>query len=232
MKLLFDCTELSYFNDASGHRAGVFNVALNLFKELEAKGVDFSFYCDYRRYYFMKDIKEFSHVELLAENSLMNKFWGLLLYKTRNLPLRIKYAILILSRYYDKYFYKSNLKNRQNLKHFDAYFSPFTPPSREIQESNMKKFRMLHDIIPILEKGMPKSPKDWHYKIYNTINKDDYYLTNSECTRKDVLKYFPFVKEENIKISLDDHLGEKLLQIYPEMIPLMLYYYKAAVIHY
>lgn len=32
-----------------------------------------------------------------------------------------------------------------------------------------------------------------------------------------------------MKISLDDHLGEKLLQIYPEMIP---HYYKAAVIHY
>ena len=35
MKLLFDCTELSYYQEYSGHRAGVFNVALNLFKELK-----------------------------------------------------------------------------------------------------------------------------------------------------------------------------------------------------
>ena len=33
------------------------------------------------------------------------------------------------------------------------------------------------------------------------------------------------------KISLDDHLGEEPLQIYPAMVPLVLYYYKAAVIH-
>ena len=61
---------------------------------------------------------------------------------------------------------------------------------------------MLHDIIPILEKGMPKNTKDWHYKVYNTINDKDFYFANSECTREDVLKYFPFIKPENIKTTL------------------------------
>lgn len=199
--MLFDCTDLSYYYDNNGHRAGIFNVALNIYNELKKENVDLTFVCDYRRYYFMKEIKEFADVKLLEEYSLINKIVGKLIYLTRNCPIRLRYAILILARFYDTFFYKKNTKNENLLEGFDAYFSPFTPPSREIQDAKIKKFRMIHDTIPIIENGYPKSPKDWHYKIYNTINKDDYYLTNSECTRKDVLKYFPFVKEENIKTT-------------------------------
>ena len=61
---------------------------------------------------------------------------------------------------------------------------------------------MIHDIIPILETGkIPTNRRLWSYRIYNTINKDDFYVTNSECTRKDVLNYFD-IKEENIKTTL------------------------------
>ena len=41
---------------------------------------------------------------------------------------------------------------------------------------------MIHDIIPIIEKGMPKSAKDWYYKIYTSINNNDFYFVNSEYT--------------------------------------------------
>ena len=61
---------------------------------------------------------------------------------------------------------------------------------------------MIHDVIPIIEKGYPKSPKDWHYKIYTTINNNDYYFTNSEYTKKDLLKYFPSLEENHIKTTL------------------------------
>ena len=61
---------------------------------------------------------------------------------------------------------------------------------------------MIHDIIPILEAGkVPTNKRLWCYRIYNTINKNDFYVTNSECTRKDVLKYFN-LNEENIKTTL------------------------------
>lgn len=202
MKLLFDCTELSYFNENSGHRAGVFYVALNLFRELKKQGIDITFVCDFKRYYFMKDIGEFKDIQLLKEHSLLNKVIAKILYLTDKYPVRIKYAFIILARFYDKYFYRINKKNLNQLKEFDAYFSPFTPASKEIEKADLKRFRMVHDIIPILENGMPKSPKDWYYKIYSTLNSNDFYLTNSECTRNDVLKYFPFIKENHIKTVL------------------------------
>lgn len=203
MKLLFDCTELSYFNEKSGHRAGVFFVALNLFKELKKRNVDITFHCDFKRYYIMKTISEFSDIPLLEEHSILNKFVGWLVYKTDNLPKKIKYAVLIFARFYDKYLCKINKPNLKDIEKFDAYFSPFTPPSVEIELSTIKKFRMLHDIIPILENGYPKSPKDWYYKIYTTISdkNNNYYLANSESTRSDVLKYFK-IKEDNIKTIL------------------------------
>ena len=37
MKILFDATEISYYLEESGHRAGVFFVALNIFRELKKK---------------------------------------------------------------------------------------------------------------------------------------------------------------------------------------------------
>lgn len=202
MKLLFDCTELSYFNENSGHRAGVFNVALNLFNELKKRGIDMTFSCDYRRYYFMKNLDKFSDIPLLEEHSSINRFWGWLIYKTNKFPIRLKYAILIITRFYDRYFYQTNKKNLDQLKSFDVHFAPFTPCSKEIEKSNLKRFRMIHDIIPIMNKGVSKNPKDWHYKIYNSINAKDYYVTNSESTRTDVLDYFPVIKPENIKTTL------------------------------
>lgn len=202
MKILFDCTELSYFYDTNGHRAGVFYVALNLFEEFKKRGCDVTFYCDFRRIEFMKNIKEFSGVNFLDGYSCLNRIVSKILYLTKDTPYVIKTAVNILARFYDKYLYVKSKKAIKKIEDFDVYLSPFTPPSVDIQNADIPKFRMLHDIIPILEKGMPKNTKDWHYKVYNTINDKDFYFANSECTREDVLKYFPFIKPENIKTTL------------------------------
>ena len=202
MKLLFDGTELSYYEENSGHKAGVFYVSLNLLREFQKLNIDITFTCDYKRYFFLKNIKEFCNIPLLNERSFLNLLLGKIVYLTRNFPIHFKYALLILLRFYDRYLYKTNKKNIEQLESFDAYFSPYSPPSKEIEETSIRRFRMLHDAIPIVEGGMPKSPQKWYYKIYNTINKNDYYVTNSDYTRKDILKYFPFIKEENIKTTL------------------------------
>lgn len=202
MKLLFDATELSYYEENSGHRAGVFYVALNLLKEFQKQGLDITFHCDFRRYYYLKKIKLFQNIPILKEFSLVNRLVGWILYKSEKMPLKLKYALIILARIYDKYLYISNRKNYKQLEQFSVYFSPFSAPSKEIQCSNLKRVRMLHDVIPIIEKGLSKNAKDWHNKIYNTINDKDFYVTNSEYTRQDVLKYFPFIQENHIKTTL------------------------------
>ncbi len=205
MKILFDATELSYYYDASGHRAGVFFAALNLFREL-VKNNELTFVCNFKRYYFLKDVisktDEFKNIKLIEEHSFINKFWGWLNYIVRNRNNKIKYAVLSLSRYYENLFYIKNKANTNDLKNYKIYFSPFNPPSREVEEADLTRFRMLHDIIPILENnGIPKNPRLWSWKVYNSINSKNFYVTNSENTRADVLKYFPQVKEENIRTT-------------------------------
>lgn len=207
-KILFDATELSYFLEESGHRAGVFFVALNLFRELrKRKNVELVFCCNFKRYYFLKEVidkvEEFQGIELLKENSLINLFFARLNYWAKFKNNKIKYAMLSFSRYYENIFYKQNKKNLERLKDIDIYFSPFQAPSEEILYSkHLKRFRMLHDTIPVLEAGkIPTNRRLWSYRIYNTINSNDFYVTNSECTKKDVLKYFN-IREENIKTTL------------------------------
>ena len=207
-KILFDATELSYFLEESGHRAGVFFVALNIFRELrKRKNIELVFYCNFKRYYFLKEVidkvEEFQGIELLKENSLINLFFSRLNHWAKFKNNKIKYAMLSFSRYYENIFYKQNKKNLEQLKDFDIYFSPFQAPSEEILNSkHLKRFRMLHDTIPILEAGkIPSNRRLWSYRIYNTITSNDFYVTNSECTRRDVLKYFN-IREENIKTTL------------------------------
>ena len=210
MKILFDATELSYFLEESGHRAGVFFVALNLFRELKKrKDVELVFFCNFKRYFYLKEVidkvEEFQGIELLKENSVVNLAFAKLNYlsKSKWINAKLKYGILSLARYYENIFYRQNKKNLKQLDEFDIYFSPFQAPSEEILNSkHLKRFRMIHDIIPILETGkVPKNKRLWCYRIYNTINQNDFYVTNSECTRKDVLNYFD-IKEENIKTTL------------------------------
>lgn len=207
MKLLFDCTELSYFLEKNGYRAGVFYVAFNLFREFKKCGIDMSFVCNFKRYYFMKqvmrEVEEFQEIDLLPENSYLNRFIGLLSFGLKDAPLKIQYAILSLARYYENIFYVSNKKNQEQLKDFKIFFSPFTPASKEIMTAkNLKRFMMLHDIIPILEEGkIPSNRRLWCYRLYNTIHKNDFYVTNSENTKQDILKYYS-LNPENIKTTL------------------------------
>lgn len=219
MKLLFDVTELSYMNENSGHKAGVYYVSLNLLREfLKAEDIEISFYCDYRRYYFAKEVLKhnFNDIELLQEHSFTNRLAGKIIYFANRLPIRIRYALLIASRFYDAYFYRIKKQNFEQLKGFDAYFSPFSLPSKEIETADLKRFRMIHDTIPIMENGMPKSPKDWYYKIYNSINEKDFYLTNSETTKNDVIKYFPFVQNHIKTVYLGANKNFKKTSKMPE----------------
>ncbi len=215
MKILFDATELSYFLEKSGHRAGVFFVALNFFRELKKNSdIDLTFFCNFKRYFYLKEVlakvDEFKEIDLLPEKSLTNLFLAKINYIVKNAPLKIKYAVLSFLRYYENIFYLPNKKNLLQLKPFQIYLSPFSPPSEEILcSSHIKRFMMLHDVIPIIEAGgIPDNKRLWCYRLYNTINENDFYLTNSENTKKDILKYFPFIKDENIRnvyLGADDN---------------------------
>jgi glycosyltransferase involved in cell wall biosynthesis len=205
MKILFDVTSLSSYFEKSGHRAGIFYVTLNLLREFVKQNADVTLYCDFSKIYYIKNIPELGSIPILQDKSLMNRLLGYLMYQTQNCPSEIQYLCNRIMRAYKKYFGNFNSTNIAEIEKFDIYFSPFEPPSIEIEKANIKKLRMLHDVIPIVEKGVKATNFQWwqwHNRVYNTINSKDYYLANSEYTRMDVLKYFPFIPENHIKTTL------------------------------
>ena len=203
MNILYDCTVLSNYNSNDGHRAGLFFVALNLLREMKKQGNNIELYCSFTEYYKIKNIKEFRDYILVPEFNFVNKLLAFIFYIFDFLPDIFQPYVRILNRLCNENILINNKKRQKYLSKFDVYFSPFTPPSKEIETLEIKKFRMLHDTMPInnLDKNSPKW-FSWYYRIYSTINDKDFYLTNSEYTKKDVLKYFPFIKDKNIKTTL------------------------------
>ena len=113
--------------------------------------------------------------------------------------------VTVVARFYNNRLNFAEGKNIKVIEKYDVYFSPFNPPSKDIEKANILKVRMIHDVIPVIENGLNKTKKEWFYwynRVYYTLNERDFYVTNSEYTRKDVLKYFPFISESHIKTTL------------------------------
>ncbi|MBR6127451.1 glycosyltransferase family 4 protein [bacterium] len=205
MKLLFDCTILSNYNSKSGHRAGLFFVALNLLRYFDKMGCDIELYCNFTEYYKITHINELKKYKIVPEFSILNRVSAFIFYILSFLPISLQPAVTILTRICTRFLYAESNKKQEYFSKFDAYFSPFTPPSKEIQKAKFTKCRMIHDIIPIIENNSRPSQHNWmlwYNQIYNTINENDLYVTNSQYTRNDVLNHFKFLKPEKIKTTL------------------------------
>jgi glycosyltransferase involved in cell wall biosynthesis len=205
MKILFDVTSLASYFEKNGHRAGIFYVTLNLLREFVKQNANITLYCDFSKIYYIKNIPELAFLPILEDKSLINRLLGNFMYQIRNCPSEIQHLCNRIRKAYKKYFGNYNPTNVAEIEKFDLYFSPFEPPSIDVEKANIKKLRMIHDVIPIVENGLEKTNSQWwqwHNRVYNTINSRDYYLANSEYTRQDILKYFPFIPEDHIKTTL------------------------------
>ena len=89
--MLFDATTLSHINDKNGHRAGVFFVAYNLLKEFEKLGVEITLYCEFSRYYFLKNTSEFSKYHIIYDKNNITDIIAKITYACRFCPIKIQY---------------------------------------------------------------------------------------------------------------------------------------------
>lgn len=76
----------------------------------------------------------------------------------------------------------------------DVFFSPaFKIPDKIKQNPQISCYIILHDVIPLL---FPKyfnalNEQSWFKQLFDTLNNEDYYFTNSDYTKADFLKYCP-----------------------------------------
>ena len=69
-----------------------------------------------------------------------------------------------------------------------------------LKNTNIKKYIFLYDCLPFLMPGYQYFLKkgEWFERIISNLNKDDFYLTDSNHARKDFLKMCPIISEDRI----------------------------------
>lgn len=89
--------------------------------------------------------------------------------------------------------------DKSDFKNIDAFFSPaFKIPSKIREYPKISNYIVIHDVIPLLFKEYFPDTKSWFYSLTKDIRREDYYFSNSECTKKDFLACFAEVNEKNV----------------------------------
>ena len=200
IKLVFDASSLYVQKLKNAKRAGIYNVASNLLtKFLEDENFEITLYCDYKFYYFIKELAQELGINLIKETSKLKRTCGFLFYNAQGLPHKLKFSILYTLRLLD-IILPINKKLKNELNKTDIYFSPFEGIIKEAQYLQIKKYQFIHDIIPLLEnKKLP--PFHWARQVFANIETDTIYFTNSEYTKDDFLRFYSTVPIENVETA-------------------------------
>ncbi|MDR2778844.1 MAG: glycosyltransferase family 4 protein [Puniceicoccales bacterium] len=89
-----------------------------------------------------------------------------------------------------------------DVKSFDVFLSPHNPIAKEIKDTGIICYTIIHDLIPI---AYPFGHgRDWlFFDIIKSLTWEDYIFAISDCTKSDIIKYLPQVDHDKIaRISL------------------------------
>lgn len=201
IKILYDARVFESGTSKDASRTGIYFTALNLLKEFtKINNIKLTLYFSEEQ---AKKIKK-----VLKQEFPDTKF-DLLIYngaKFKNFKDTIAYILTQDSNFLSVFLvsvtdFVIDLMHKlqaftiyRKYRNYDVNFSAAFPTPDIIKYLNTKKnYIFLHDLIPILFKNYIKhvSGTDWYFKLIDSLNKNDYYFTNSEHTRKDFLKFAP-----------------------------------------
>ena len=97
---------------------------------------------------------------------------------------------------------KSTQLLNQALKKIDLYFSPtYEVPTCIKAQKKLRRFHLIHDMIPfIFPQYYPSMGAGTHglQILINSVEDNDFFIANSESTRRDFLQYVPHVSADRI----------------------------------
>lgn len=209
IKLLYDASLIYRLDENSAYRSGIFFVAYNILIELlKNENLDIKLYCDLPNKYLLEKVienhsefKNCSIIQLTKLDNIVNKLSKL---KYENKAKNgcklarpfIKLALNITNRLADNITF---LKEDNN--DYDAYLSPRDKvPNFIKKDKKIKKYTVLHDIIPLKGNNNKLSKKSWFTELIDSLNENDTYFANSEYTKQDFLDYFKFLFPKQIKV--------------------------------
>jgi glycosyltransferase involved in cell wall biosynthesis len=220
INILYDATTLVYISKKGMHRAGIFFASYNILKRLtdDARFTIILYVHDNIRAinYFKRDIL-LSRFPVCVNTEETPKF-NITVHKNNimaaaNISKKIIYYLKILKNYLYLLVHRRN--NDVLLKSIDIYISPLHPIPGEIKKHpHIKNFMILHDAIPvILHPSLITTEFLWFNMIAESLNKDTYYFCNSECTKRDFLRYYGNQLDEN-KMMVIHHAAAQIF--YPD----------------
>ncbi len=214
MKLLYDATVLASGVRNNAHRSGLFVVGREVLRELLMHPeLEIDLCCvpskaaDARRAVAVL-IPEFSGKFICPEQSSLPgriQAW----FETRKpagkfskLFFRSGVVCFKALSYLTDRFLQDRVLSLQ-LKHYDAYFSPVYLAPGSVRRSPLRRFTIVHDTIPKLYPQysiFSTLGLSWTFDLLRNLNENDFCFANSECTKKDFLRFSPRLKEENVTV--------------------------------
>jgi glycosyltransferase involved in cell wall biosynthesis len=216
-KVVFDVGGLIESSPKYMGRAGLFIVGLELLKVFtQDSRIKITLFAEMPR----KKIEAFARNEDLMDGTYTihgNSDWSRLLkYRiVRDKVCRAKtkrrwrqwIVALIKKQYYATVCNLFHVTCEQAFEGVDIWFSPIHEPPPEVaQLAWIKKFVMLHDVIPLLT-DVPQYDKasssadSWHSQLMRSINTDDHYFADSDYTKRDFLKYVKTIDASKIRVT-------------------------------
>jgi len=224
INILFDASILANYFKKDGFRSGVFFAAYNVLKEFERRQI-FNIILSFSHYQHVHKMKKdpfFSKFSFITFFSKQEFFNNIKLHKnnikvTFNIFKKLFFTYKIFKHCLYAFFYYliDYIHNNNNiLKNIDVFFSPVsTIDQRIIKYTHIKKYFILHDIMPLL---FPEYyPTFFFTNDYinefarsRSLNKEYYYFCNSENTKLDYLKYYSDQLDEK-KIIVIHHASSQ-----------------------
>lgn len=217
LNLVFDITILVVNRKKDGCRSGIYFTAANILDEFYKRPeFNLSFYCDKKLIPVIEEteiLKKYNCPIINYEDMTAEDWEYTRLKAKRNEYKQAKKTFsknilslkLLLFSLNMKIFGKKD-KNLSKYNDVNAFFSPCYRIPEEIKNlKHIKKYTLLHDTIPLI---LPQYFADiqkgnsWYLKLKETINNEDYYFTNSACTKCDFIKYVPQINPEHITTTL------------------------------
>lgn len=211
--IIYDATVLVDGNDMIEERRGVYFVARNLLLEM----------CRHSQseiYLFASTYKEAGLQQVIADLNLAAKP-----YKKVSFCSKRMHSIVLFCRrkrleskgsFSKRFFFSvllfvlslfstilySLINFNYKINSDCVFFSPRTSAPWFInRRKDVRKYIVLHDLIPILQKNREMLWWGWFAYLIRTLNCNDMYFAVSESAKRDFCNYFKNLKESHVKIA-------------------------------
>ena len=213
--LLFNGEILTNEFSRTDSRSGIFFASKNIFNQLlKNENLNIYFYCSISKLALLKQyIKKYDlNIEIINENTYTLR--ERTKYYFRNLKINcdkkkhpikriiasLSYALLSgISKVMEPF--EQNFKLLKKLENIDFYYSPCKKTPRVIKRAqNILSCVFLYDTIPLLypEYFCRFSSANWFYELFDSLNKNELYFTDSDSAKRDFLRFSKKITEKQV----------------------------------